>query len=327
MNYFYSLINEEIRKCKEEEIKKISDNTLYHYTGIGGLKGIADKWQLRMTEIAYLNDRKEYTDSFSILEDLYDCKFKCSDKYRDIFSLALKDSKNIEDIALFESKFDKVFVFSLSTKKDDLNQWRSYATRGGYSIGFNFSALDHMSKLYQYGELYLLPCIYDNSSKMSIVENIINKILEDFDLYPLFGDNLKKKIEHHAFLIRNEIMKLAPIFKSKYFHEEAEWRLIYIENNQALWFQSFERGNLLVPCFFVDLPLKINDEFPIKRIHIGPLPKSEKMLAYQSTFNFIRAIPHMLQKKDDSNHSINFEGFEILSNNICLSEIPFRDNY
>jgi hypothetical protein len=326
MNYFHDLIDEDIiKKYKEEEIEKIPDNTLYHYTGIGGLKGIIGEWRLRLTEVSYLNDRKEYTDAFCILKRLCDRKLKDNDKYKTIFSLAIQGLENIEDIALFGSKLDKVFVFSLSTKKDDLNQWRSYASKGGYSIGFSFSTLDYMCQN-QPGELYFLPCIYNDDQKTKIIESISNEILKDFDTDTSI-DTLDEKIDIYAFRIKGEIMKLAPIFKNHHFQEEAEWRLIYIEKNQAPWFRCFERGNLLIPCFFVDFPLTIQNDFPFKSIHIGPLPMTEKMLAQHSTANFIRSIPHCLPKEVKSNHNSNLKGFEDLSHNIYSSEVPYRDNY
>ena len=124
-----------------------SDGFLYHYTDIGGLKGILDDAQVWGTHVLYLNDTQEFSYGVESM-----CKMIKS--YGEEMASGEDDTTNELMKVLTDITYDGVeksiatleedlgpFVSCFSKSVDDLNQWRGYA-KGGYAIKFDPKILE-----------------------------------------------------------------------------------------------------------------------------------------------------------------------------------------
>ncbi|MBS4104176.1 DUF2971 domain-containing protein [Tsukamurella paurometabola] len=125
------------------------DGDLYHYTDIGGLKGILDSRTLWCTHARYLNDSSEYEHGLSEVRRLLlaSADFWRSSPSRD-HSNPDQDPQTFEgmaqviDDAGLGSEDSVPLVTCLSKAPDTLSQWRGYGPRGGYCIKFDQDALE-----------------------------------------------------------------------------------------------------------------------------------------------------------------------------------------
>ncbi len=126
---------------------------LYHYTSIGGFKGIIDSSCLHATNIKYLNDSKEYIFGLDYFSNL----FLDAELYRQYTVLNknslydhLVDLLFSEVLSVFKylREASNYFVISFSREPDVLSQWRAYGEGNvGYCIKFNYHDLFYPSDL------------------------------------------------------------------------------------------------------------------------------------------------------------------------------------
>jgi hypothetical protein len=114
-----------------EQEKKISD-PLYHYTDANGLKGIIEKREIWFTSHRYLNDPTEL--SFGIdaaHEAIATVSEKRSDRVK-FFCSMLADLLNVGNM----TQTLEYLLASFSYERNDLGQWRAYASDGrGFALG------------------------------------------------------------------------------------------------------------------------------------------------------------------------------------------------
>jgi hypothetical protein len=219
---------------------------MYHYTTVSGLKGIIENDNIWATNINHLNDWKEFKEStHEFLK-----QFKGN-----------KSAKLIEKI--FDGASRSTYVFSLSSKKDDLSQWRAYSPNGnGFSIGFSYSKLREMLPLCEKGTLG--KCEYDKKVQKAAIDNLIETILPDRDISQ---DDLVK-------LLRG-LSELAPYHKNAAFRNEEEWRLVVFTNRSGKKEKiEFREGKtLIIPYYKIEFIGKDGKlPLPIQNIWIGPTP-------------------------------------------------------
>ena len=228
-----------------EILKSILDikipQILYHYTDANAFAGIITKKEIWASHIRFMNDYTEF--KFAI------------DKFKELIEEFIKGKKIVdktsseEIIEKFETLIGKidVFIFSLSEKKDELNQWRAYGKSiPNYSLAFNenklvqnASIISTKDEIIEYIERYvyknghnpiskiLLPCIYDGEKQ----NNLLKEILED---------SYKKALEKKDFItkftefISKKFIFYAPLIKNKDYIDEKEWRIVVLfdEYNQ-----------------------------------------------------------------------------------------------
>lgn len=308
-------------KAKSE----IKDNSLYHYTNFDGLKGIFENGKLRLTEISYMNDRNEFLDIFNIFRVIYHSDNKYHNENKEIFDHVNKAIEKIDQIP-FRYKPDNIFVFCFSTAFDDLNQWRSYAKRGGYLIGFNF---DYLEELRNANRADFLPCIYEEDVKVAYLKTIIDYIIENRDLHLKNGLYSEERIiENAKYWILHDLITYSPIFKNHHFTDEREWRLFFIKD---IFVEEgyFNRGNLIVPCANINVVSKKANVFPFTSLEIGPLPEQDQMLAKNSLKSYIEMHSNIFlgQIADENVYKIWRNNIQnLLDNNIFTSDIPYKDD-
>ncbi len=247
---------------------------LYHYTSQEGLFGILDvfsptpKPRLWMTNILYLNDSSEYKYTLELvksevrkrkneivnhLREMVDCTYR-------VYDYVEKYCDDFPDDTLYE-----FCIFSLSQKPDDLNQWRGYCPKGGFSIGFDYKKLS--SIINNYTEYRIEECKYHLEETQGLVKSVLDSIPS------IFESNKKSSLSEVSSKILNEIIKLSPYIKHVSFKNENEYRIIH-ENNYNDE-RKYRYGKSMIVPYVEFSPLDEDGKLPISEIIVGPTPHSE----------------------------------------------------
>jgi hypothetical protein len=293
---------------------EIPPEHLYHYTSIDGVKGVLDENSLWASQIHFLNDTQEFKYSISIVEKVL-AELQKQLPERTLLEQAIRmQSPSIADAndalailygsiksLILTPPLDKppICVFSLSKEGDLLSQWRGYCPPdGGYSIGFRTDSLTQFSKTH---DLYLAPCIYDETKQETVVREAFTRIC-DIALKGWTGstEQIVRLVSDYTFKFFTDFSAIASALKHPSFREESEWRIISrLIANKNMSFRV--RKSMMLPYFSISF--KDFAPFLIDEIIIGPTPEQE--LARYSLLQFV------LQKK--------------LNISIKTSTIPYRE--
>lgn len=243
-------------------------DTLYHYTSVEGLDGIASSRTIWASAARYMNDAKEFTLAVDIARrHVAKRESEESDRNRARLFRYLHDQ--LERVESLE-----VCIFSLSREGDLLSQWRAYCPpNGGYSIGFPGSLL--RAVMAPQGGM-LVPCEYERRSQVQLVEEALAPALRDLPNSVPEGDEAIKELgEEHVGALFNQLIFVAPLIKHHSFEEEHEWRLIWIPGRSDPNRLRFRVGSgTYVP--FVPLSLDHNGQsIPFAEVVIGPMPDQD----------------------------------------------------
>ncbi len=259
----------------EKHYSRRPDRPLYHYTSADGLYGIVKNKILWATQVQYLNDAKEFLHAVDLADNEV---------------IRLKKNASRDEIVLFEQMHNSLrssngarsFIFSLSEEPDLLSQWRAYCSKGGFSIGFDPSALYELSVS---NGFRLLPCVYEEAQQKALINQVIGETLNLFrarkgsENVEQLSTDLMHKPFYGSFLL------MATSIKHPSFSEEREWRLIGgpfpYHSAQAGW---RPRGGMLVPYHEFNL-MAASGEIPISNVHVGPA--LDQKLSVESVGTFL----------------------------------------
>lgn len=189
--------NKVVEKYKDD-YSNLEKPYLYHYTSQKGLLGIFEKKNFHMTDILYLNDSKEFTYSFELIKLVLNEKISEFEKSNPKllgheFYIKIKDFSKTSD---YETKYiiwlklkeyieykmynhghQHYFVFSLSEKDDDLNQWRGYCPSiGGFCIEIDLNKMS--DKLSGNLSNTIKKCIYNEEEQRVLIDKVFNDIYQ-----------------------------------------------------------------------------------------------------------------------------------------------------
>jgi hypothetical protein len=240
---------------KGKRMKCNPPNRLYHYTDKKGLFGILDEKKLHATNYHYVDDPTELRYAT-----------KRTSKRIKALGLNLKlDMLNPVSLDFIERTEFHISIFSLSTEKDLLSQWRGYCGGGGYAIGFDYQQLDSILRQRgkQHNRLHLRPCIYDKYEHSKVIDSYIS----DMD-----SKNMRNiPLNHFS-------VNIGLSLKDPSFREEHEWRIIsdvispiFNETNKKYGIEWKKKisGYRIVPYMEIDLD-DGNGVLPISEIVVGP---------------------------------------------------------
>lgn len=279
-------------------------NILYHYTDIGGLKGIIENQCFFSSNSAYLNDKEEFYNGIKLF------KTAVID-----YAKTLNDKTLIQEVLNELNAKDESFhyVTCFSLEGDLLSQWRAYADDGkGIAIGFDLNNLIEAFKPKATGMLIE----YNKSVQKQAVKKIVKTTVDFYySKLPLLEKINQKNIYKVIAQEANEVFnKYIGQFKHNSFQEEREFRFdlsidLDINKSRELSYRV-SKNNLLVPYLHlktnykeeVDSKLlssqqetiesirkKVNHNvklLPIKEIIIGPSLDFE--LNRKSIIGFLR---------------------------------------
>jgi hypothetical protein len=153
-------ISDLVQKLYAELIKPL-DRTItevFRYTDGAGLKGILTENRIRATNVAYVNDAKEYQHSIDRFLEILDSYKKAHANIKPGKAILA----TLEERIHAADEVQPVWVACFSTRGDDLSQWRGYGMgEGGYSIGFDAAKLSEVCRVNNGPVCMLMPCIYE----------------------------------------------------------------------------------------------------------------------------------------------------------------------
>lgn len=227
-------------------MERDNSNIVYHYTSPDALVSILESKKIWATNYDLLNDKEELIKSLRLFSQM-----------ANISNWDVQDA-----IQLLEEEPLNVAVFSLSSEKDSLSQWRSYCPpTGGYAIGFNRKRLNEVLKKRRFYELQ--PCVYDGIKQKELINNFIKNFPPTNNMYGFKQYNI---------VLEKYISTVGLLTKHEGFSDEHEWRAIseVIASDLKIagnfeW--KIRRGiHNLIQYLEVDL----SEDFPIENIIIGP---------------------------------------------------------
>lgn len=208
---------------------------IYHYTSKESFLKIIENKSLFATDIRFLNDGMEVNMVSKILNSL----MNEDNEIKEVF-----DKFDIFD---FYETFKGVgtYVISFSGKKDDLNQWRCYASNAtGICIEFNAEELLGYLKQNKcdsgHLNFELQKCVYDAEAQKSIIKKLILD-------YKNKSSN-EKNIPH----LISELLKYSAYFKDNTFESEDEYRIIVTTSDKTTR-KTLLRRNLYISYYEVKI--------------------------------------------------------------------------
>jgi Protein of unknown function (DUF2971) len=235
-----------------DHISKPVPNILWHYTSHAAFQGIISSKKIWATEYRFLNDRQEFLHAKQLAQNLVDEepeyigeRFPARDYVRKAVNIVFNTGY------LHEERL-RVMVASFSEERDQLSQWRGYASDSrGVCIGFD---LRHLRPPSDIGTaVTFAPCLYKRAEKCallkaafthyrnglqqwwdSVVDIAQKKLREGSVVDSQFGprlvsehrEQLKTVLDRSHATLQFDLLRAAPLLKHESFSEEKEWRLV-----------------------------------------------------------------------------------------------------
>ena len=280
------------------EIKTPEAEYLYHYTDPRGLLGIGTSKSLWASNIRYLSDSTEYLHAVRVALSIVQNMENVTQQEREFFDYLLGHSQ--VGAWIRSRQFGaQYYVVSLTKRPDLLSQWRTYAPKSGYCIGWRVDVLERAAKL---NDFALMTCLYKPEEQRVMVKPVVEGALQRWRENPCalnFSGPFWAPREETAITAYTQLIKhtydfdahfgqVATVCKHESFEEEAEWRLVChdspIKRIQPVRFR--EGRSVLIP--FVEFSLEfesmgIGQVEAQTRIICGPSPESD--LAQNSAMN------------------------------------------
>jgi hypothetical protein len=277
---------------------------LYHYTTIEGLLGIVKSSSLRASHVRYLNDLAEFKNAFEYT--YLDVLIKSLDPQADEEGVAVLHKYMLPPVGcdsfLISFTDDEAVPPTEKVRPrpgDRLSQWRAYSNgSGGFSLGFDCSALRKEGNGF-----WLFRCRYSEQDKQDIAKEIGTKKNEEYKeiikegTKQFIGENhrepnqedlnkiIKPAVSSLLRTLSGNYFLLAAKFKDEAFSEEREWRIVFhairekvLEAHRAepdRKLVEFRPGKFGVTPY-VDFPLNLKTNNPLRRIVVGPCPHMEE---------------------------------------------------
>ena len=250
--------------------KRKRPRILSQYSAIPTFKGVIENNNLWATHWAFLNDAKELKRGLEVAKQVItDIKQMENQKSKIqylrvlekiIFGLTKKEIYSIID----------VYVLCFSEKKDNLNMWR------GYGNGYNSIVIDYNTANFKMDEkvvgVSLIGKInYNEDEQKKMMLMYLMQYCELIEkAYNHFPSQKENAIKYMLGYLIIGIVVLSLFMKEKYWNEEKEWRIIFLNPSDDL-LDFKETGKGFVP--FVKAP--IFKDHAINCIKKVRLPKSQ----------------------------------------------------
>ncbi len=243
-------------------------STLYHYTNAEGLIGILKDKCVFATDIRFLNDASEFSHAMEAYRAHADRRYAAASTTKDKYLWGYRISIEFQPHRL------PMFIFSLSSERNSLSQWRAYGSvgSGAYAIGFETEKILQLSIESSFPETDYLPtmrlnrCYYEQEEKEQLFDAIHQTTRQ------CAGGTDDNPLVSSAEQARDRaVWESAAFLKNSAFRDEHEWRILLQNGLRArgpaapVKFRS--RRGVIVP--YVEISL--GNPLPIKEIVVGPL--------------------------------------------------------
>jgi hypothetical protein len=280
---------------------------IWHYTTLGGFKGILSSSKVWATEARSTNDKTEFVHAHDIaLEYL-----KTAERSDQHSEFALIEAYKVVESAFITGALSlnetEVFVASFSAAGDLKSQWAEYADHHkGVSIGFDLRNV-RPPKGSGVGVTFA-PCVYEQAAKESLIQSALSHFvrqsvknhrqLTDKDwvamqakdwamvqrIYGLdsfdrdgFQRSLDERISSETLLSAArssfDLLRLASHCKNRAFSEEKEWRLAlpHTKGRDVVGEPVLRRGPDGSIHYVESNLFQSVGKLPITRVMLGPL--------------------------------------------------------
>ena len=230
----------------------------HHYTSIPSFMSIIKSGEGWATDSRFLNDETEFEYGIELVQEALQGQMTDDPARERLLGI-------ISDAVYEVSDSRRVpFVFCMSSKKDDLNQWRSYSDDAGrLSIGFDRDAFTQKSipMNTQYG---VTGVIYHRTSCLKALGATLYHMIPRVESAFKSGSNFETEVE----LIAMSLRQSAILMKHESFAEEDESRLTIELFQKSATKVHFRAGKYGITPYVV----WNYDKSMIKEVVIGPSP-------------------------------------------------------
>lgn len=239
---------------------------VYQYTGVAGLKGIIENKCLWASDVWYMNDAREALYGLKAIEHALRVVEPSTSLGQDVRRAALERLAGMRD----ESDLLHSYIACLSTKRDDLSQWRAYGRPRGFSIGFDRQILERLFPPFlEFDRASYRVITYDEASQASMLAAIFHLVV---DRIPKVAPGADAAGIAWIFILESGL--LTPAFKDKAFKDEGEVRLQILHNPEAgVWNKLEFRDGAMGLTPYVKISLQDPESGTIsalREIVVGP---------------------------------------------------------
>lgn len=252
------------------------DPNVWHYTTGQGLIGIFQTGCIWASSILFLNDSAEIHHTFRLALQ-YVAGQNFNELQKVLVDLAVERAGGRHSSWL-PGQYLNVYVASFSSKGDDLNQWRGYASKNGYAIGFSLKLIRSLAEREGYS---FEKVRYADKDKYELLKPILDQYLrrcDSLDLslaktkslkgsWPWPGEPELAKLANE---FSSQLIEVAPLIKDAAFAEEEEWRLVAkTTSTERLNYRDTATG--LIP--YIAMNLKNEGKLEVRMLIVGPSPR------------------------------------------------------
>lgn len=240
-------------------------DTLYHYTGPAGLKGIVGENGLWFGDSFFLNDASEISYGFEMVREQVS-------KWGATRSQWQKDLAELIVERTFGSSLgNRPAAFCMSDSANLLNQWRDYGRdQVSYSIGLDAEELRKRLSPDPW-HMMLIRLIYEPQAQTKFVEGVVQKVLDAACAQPEAEDNKDGVWAGIADAASLPLCITIATLKHPDFAAEREWRL-WTSVEQVLEKQKFRPTPVGIAPYYELKPFEEGAKLPIKSVMVGPSP-------------------------------------------------------
>jgi hypothetical protein len=261
-------------------LNKLSEQYVYHYTNLAGLRGIVDSGALWASDYRYLNDRTEFAFGLDILEMCIAHPGSTP---------ALPDpvrGELLDEIAMIKRGHASTYVLSASfcRKGNVLSQWRAYGRQDGVAIAFDRAHLTSCAGAQQFAcdavHYYWSDSVTHSFSSWlgcrctALVSDLtkVKRVPETIgreDNPEVYHINTEAR---RGDLIRRWIAETAAFIKHPAFEEEVEWRCVLIADKHGAERPIRDRsaGSKVIPYIDLTLADPTDGFLGIGHVIVGP---------------------------------------------------------
>ena len=269
---------------------------LYHYCSMESLYGIISSGNIWLSNSDYSNDPNENKIAKNLLEEI--AKNSSNKNIKKFASLVLSDK--VEIITNMAA-----YVFCLSEKNDDLNQWRIYGDNGygamfGLKTNTDFFSCHRLWNILNdekacptLEKIYFDKCIYDSNEQKKIVEFFLS----------MFSLVAKENEKVAIFNFKIFFKLISSFFKHESYKDENEWRLVCLpvtqsQHNTVKYEVKYRTTRGLIVSY-IEINYSINAKFknmPFSVILIG----SNAYNTQKEIMDFVSSKGHLCERLSKS---------------------------
>lgn len=216
---------------------------LFHYTTRDGFLNILRSRKIWSSSIFYLNDSEEYLYTVNLIINIINEYLKTDKRLTGAELFLLSEVKKEFLNPSIGSLRSGPFIFSLSSERDLLSQWRGYSDlHCGISLGFD---PEYIIALANKQQSYLYKCIYDVEQQNTEVRRILEENL-------LMVRGFKSSFIMYSqvpFCVKS-LRDLCPLFKDPSFRQECEWRIVSSAVSEIKFRNS---SSMIIPYMEIEL--------------------------------------------------------------------------